>query len=32
MNNAGAKKPDWWRELAKTLGNWSCVKLMDLMD
>ena len=24
--NAGAKKPDWWRELAKTLGNWSYVK------
>ena len=24
--NAGAKKPDWWRELAKTLGNWSYLK------
>ena len=24
--NAGAKKPEWWRELAKTLGNWSYVK------
>lgn len=24
--NAGAKKPDWWRELAKTLGSWSYVK------
>jgi len=24
--NGGAKKPDWWRELAKTLGNWSYVK------
>lgn len=24
--NAGAKKPDWWRDLAKVLGNWSYVK------
>ena len=24
--NAGAQKPDWWRELAETLGNWSYVK------
>jgi MoaA/NifB/PqqE/SkfB family radical SAM enzyme len=24
--NAGAKKPEWWRELAKTLGNWSYLK------
>ena len=24
--NAGAKKPEWWRELAKTLGNWSYMK------
>lgn len=24
--NAGAKKPEWWRELAKTLGSWSYLK------
>jgi len=24
--NAGAKKPEWWAELAKVLGNWSYVK------
>ena len=24
--NAGAKKPQWWAELAKVLGNWSYVK------
>lgn len=24
--NAGAKKPDWWRELAKVLGSYSYVK------
>lgn len=24
--NGGAKKPEWWAELAKVLGNWSYVK------
>jgi len=24
--NAGAQKPEWWRELAEVLGNWSYVK------
>jgi len=24
--NAGAQKPEWWRELAEILGNWSYVK------